>query len=214
MEKVSSKHHLCRRHGVFYYRRRVPTHLIKSIGKKTIQFSLGTSKLSEAKKRRAAEDLKWSTQFETMEKSLSSKHAPTTNTDAATATSPLSQNEVIRLVQEYVERSDERGHQRFISDPPQSERQKADMKADIEVAQQILSNRHDPRADEAIYDAGKKILQPSGISIDDPRVPYAEFTEYVRRALLELDQRNLARLDDDHQHLFFDQQFNPTRQLN
>jgi hypothetical protein len=58
MEKVSSKHHLCRRNGVFYYRRRVPTHLVHTFGKKTIQFSLETSSLSEAKKRRAAEDLK------------------------------------------------------------------------------------------------------------------------------------------------------------
>ena len=32
-----------------------------------IQFSLETSSLKEAKKRRAAEDLKWSTQFEAAE---------------------------------------------------------------------------------------------------------------------------------------------------
>jgi Domain of unknown function (DUF6538) len=50
MEKVSSKHHLCRRNGVFYYRRRVPTQLVDAFGKKTIQFSLKTSDLSEAKK--------------------------------------------------------------------------------------------------------------------------------------------------------------------
>jgi hypothetical protein len=41
-------------------------------------------------------------------------------------------------------------------------------------------------------------------------VQYAEFTEFVRRALLELDQRKLARLDDDHRHAFFDHQFDPT----
>jgi hypothetical protein len=43
-----------------------------------------------------------------------------------------------------------------------------------------------------------------------PGSPHPEFTEYVRRALLELDQRKLARLDDDHRHAFFDHQFDPT----
>jgi hypothetical protein len=50
MKKVSSKHHLSRRNGVYNYRRRVPTHLVEALGKKMIQFSLGTSNLSEAKK--------------------------------------------------------------------------------------------------------------------------------------------------------------------
>jgi integrase len=210
MEKVSSKHHLCRRSGVFYYRRRVPTHLVQALGKKTVQFSLGTSNLNEAKKRRAAEDLKWTTQFETVEKSLTSTDALAENGTIAAVASPLSANEVIHLVQEYVERTDRRSHEKFIGDPPESEKQKANIKANIELGQQILRSRDDPRADEIIYQAGQKILQPVGMSVDDPRVPYAKFTENVRRALLELDQRKLARLDDDHRHTFFDHQFDPT----
>jgi hypothetical protein len=208
MEKVSSKHHLCRRNGVYYYRRRVPTHLIEALGKKTIQFSLGTSNLSEAKKQRAAEDLKWSTQFETVEKSLSSKDASVNGSPATV--SALSTAEVIRLVQEYVERTDRRSQEKFIEDPPETEQQKADIKADIEQGQQILRNRDDPRADEIVYQAGQKILQPAGLSIDYPGVPYAEFTAFVRRALFELDQRKLARLDDDYRHAFFDRQFGPS----
>jgi integrase len=208
MEKVSSKHHLCRRNGVFYYRRRVPMHLVEALGKKTIQFSLGTSNLSEAKKRRAAEDLKWTTRFETAEKSLGSTDV-SVNGNPAAIVSTLSTAEVIRLVQEYIERTDQRSHERFMRDPPESQQQKADIKADIELGQQILRNRDDPRADEIIHHAGQKILQPAGLSIDDPRVPSPVFAEFVRRALLELDQRKLARLDDDHRHAFFDQQFDP-----
>lgn len=210
MQKVSSKHHLSRRDGIFYYRRRVPTHLVKALGKKTIQFSLETSNLSEAKKRRAAEDLKWSTRFETAEKSLTSKAAPAKNGPPIADTPPLSAREVIRLVQEYVEQTDQRLHDDFMGDPPESEEQRADIKADIEYGQQILRSRDDPRADEIIYGAGRKILQSAGFSIDDPRIAYAQFAELVRRAVLELDQRKLARLDDDHRHPFFDHQFDPT----
>jgi integrase len=210
MKKVSAKHHLSRRNGVYHYRRRVPTHLVEALGKKTIQFSLGTSNLSEAKKRREAEDLIWTTRFETAKKSLSYTGAPVNGNPAATA-STLSTAEVIRLVEEYVERTDQRSHERFMRDPPESQQQKSDIKADIELGQQILHNRDDPRADEIIYHTAQKILQPAGLSIDDPGIPYAAFTEFVRRALLELDQRRLARIDDDHRHSFFDQQFDPRR---
>jgi hypothetical protein len=206
---VSTQHHLTKRNGVFYYRRRVPLHLIERFGKTIIQFSLQTSSLKEAKKQRAVEDLKWTTQFEAAEKSLISTDASAKNGTPAAVASPLSANEVIRLVQEYVERTDRRSHEKFTGDPPESEKQKANIKADIELGQEILRSRDDPRADEIIYQAGQKILQPVGMSVDDPRVPYAEFTEYVRRALLELDQRKLARLDDDHRHAFFDQKFDP-----
>src|ERR687895_1060930 len=70
MTAMSHTYHLMRRNGVWSYRRRVPTHLVESFGKEIIQFSLATRNLKEALKRRAAEDLKWSTRFEAAEKDL------------------------------------------------------------------------------------------------------------------------------------------------
>jgi hypothetical protein len=105
MEQVSATHHLIRRNGVWYYRRRVPTPLVPSFGKKVIQFSLDTSSLKEAKKRRAAEDLKWTTQFEATEKLVASNGA---NDNAPASVPALSERDVIRLVQEYVEQTDAR----------------------------------------------------------------------------------------------------------
>ncbi len=68
-----------------------------------------------------------------------------------------------------------------------------------------------PQADEWIYLTGKEILQRVGQSIDDPTLPHATFAEWVRRGLLELGNRWLALLADDHRHPFFDQLFNPSR---
>lgn len=211
MKKVSLTHHLIRRNGVWHYRRRVPTSLVKTLGKNIIQFSLGTPHLKEAKKRRAAEDLKWSTQFEMTEQKVGLPGTSQQAQDSPVIGLVLSEREVIRLVHDYVERTDARSRDRLLHEPPESEQQKAEIRSDIEIGQQILRNRDDPRADEIIQAAGQKVLQGVGLSIDDERVPYAAFAEFVRRGLLELDQRKLARLDDDHGKAFFDQQFNPGR---
>ncbi len=114
-------------------------------------------------------------------------------------------------MQEYVEQADKRAKERLASDLPDSEDQKTEIITDIGMHQQILQNRDDPRADEFIYDVGQEILGKAGLSVADSQVPYSAFAEFVRRGLLELDRRNLARLNDDHSEPFFDQQFNPVR---
>jgi integrase len=210
MTAMSQTYHLLRRNGVWSYRRRVPTHLVEAFGKEIIQFSLATRSLTEAKKRRAAEDLKWSTRFEAAEKSLG---RGASNPDPERAAPPaLSRGEVIRLVQEYVEQTDERARQSLLCDPPESEDQKAEMKVRKEVDLQTLRDRDDPNAAASIYLTGKKILGGAGVSIEGlPYPEFVEFVELVRRALVEVEQRKLARLNDDHQHPFFDQLFGGDR---
>jgi hypothetical protein len=49
-----SNQHLQRRNGVYYYRRRVPLHLVAKLGKKFVQVSLHTTSLKEEKTAHAA----------------------------------------------------------------------------------------------------------------------------------------------------------------
>jgi integrase len=210
MEAVSQSYHLNCRKGVWHYRRRVPTALVQSLGKRFIQFPLGTANLKEAKKRSAAEDLKWSLQFEAAEKALEETAGSKPEGASAPQGYPLSKREVLRLVQDYVEQTDAHSGRRLAADPPESEEQKAEIIADTEYSRQILRNLDDIRADQMVHGVGEKILQGAGASIDDVQVPFAAFAELVRRGLLELDQRQLARLND-HRHTFFDQLFNPAR---
>ncbi len=58
-----SDQHLQRRNGVYYYRRRVPFHLVAKFGKKFVQFSLHTNNLKEAKSLRTLRDLEWDAKF-------------------------------------------------------------------------------------------------------------------------------------------------------
>ncbi|WP_036289979.1 site-specific integrase [Methylosinus sp. PW1] len=204
MEKVSDTHHLVNRKGVWYYRRRVPKALVKAVGKAVIQYSLDTSKKAEAKKRRELEDVKWSAQFEVL-------LAPQTALPATAPAHPhaISKRQLVELVRQYVDRMDEQFQDRYAADPPESEEQKAEMRVDVEIGIGMLVSADDPRGQERVTGVGERIVAAAGQNGVDVALPYAAFAELVRRALLEIDRRKLARLDDDHQHVFFDQLFNP-----
>jgi integrase len=124
----------------------------------------------------------------------------------------LSDGDLLRLVRDFVERKDEEFRKSFANSPPESEREKAEMRMEAKLDAQIIRDRDDPQTDQWIYSAGKEILHAAGKSIDDPALPHAAFAEWVRRGLLELDKRSIARFADDHRHAFFDQLFNPSRQ--
>ena len=136
MEKVSDTHHLVRRNGVWYFRRRVPKPLVVALGKKIIQYSLDTSDKKDAKKRREIEDVKWSARFEAL---VSEQRGSSTPAAAPT----LSKRQPIQLVRDYVDSMDERFQARYAADPPESEDQKSQMRADLEIGLQILENADD-----------------------------------------------------------------------
>ena len=207
---MSGNQRLQRRNSVYYYRRRVPQHLVKEIGKHFIQHSLNTKSLAKAKQLRALNDLKWDARFDGLQKNANP--APNSaNSKQPLNSTHLHDGDLFRLVREYVERKDEEFRKRFASHPPESEREKAEMSMEAKLDAQIIRDRDDPQADQWIYSTGKEILQTAGKSIDDPALPHAAFAEWVRRGLLELDKRSIARLADDHGHAFFDQLFNPSR---
>jgi integrase len=207
---MSGNQRLQRRKSVYYYRRRVPQHLVKEIGTEFIQHSLNTKSLAKAKQLRALNDLKWDARFDGLQKEASP--APNSgNSKQPVNSTQLSDGDLLRLVREYVERKDEEFRKRFAVNPPESQREKAEMGMEAKLDAQIIRDRDDPQADQWIYSTGKEILQTAGKSIDDPALPQAAFAEWVRRGLLELDKRSVARLADDHGHAFFDQLFNPSR---
>jgi hypothetical protein len=210
MKKVSGNQHLLRRNSVYYYRRQVPQHLVKKIGKQFIQNSLNTTSLAEAKKLRALRDLQWDARFDALKDAAPERESAKSQTTVNST--ELSEGKLLRLVREYVEHKDKEFRKRFAGDPPQSEREKAEMRMEAGLDAQILRDRDDPQVDEWIYHTGKEILQRAARSIDDPALPRAAFAEWIRRGLLELDNRTLARLADDHRHAFFDQLFEPSRQ--
>src|SRR5262249_45941883 len=160
------------------YRRRVPQHLVEKIGKKFIQLSLDTTSLATAKKRRALSDVEWDARFEDLQKDAAT--GPHSANSKPTST-PLSEADLFRLLREYVERADEELGMRFAADPPQNEREKAEMSMEAQFDAQIMRDFDDPQAHQWIYSTGKEILQAAGKSIDDPDLPHrAALAEWVR----------------------------------
>jgi uncharacterized protein DUF6538 len=140
MRNVPETHRLLRRQSVWYYRRRVPEHLVAVFGKSVLQFSLGTRNLKEAKRKREIADIEWSARF------AAAENRPSTAAQEALATvhaPALSNASLARLVWDYVERTDERFRPRVADDPPENEEQKAASATGIEIGLQILESRDD-----------------------------------------------------------------------
>jgi hypothetical protein len=206
MEKVAGGQRLFRRNGVYYYRRRVPLSLVDKLGRTFVQLSLNTTSSKQSRKLRAIKDLEWDAQFEDAEK-IAASGLSTGHPGAGPKSPPPSERDLVQLVRDYVERMDKR----FASHPPETEEQRKELWMEAQIQSQFLRKLEDRRADQEIYLAGKDILEAAGQDIDDPALPHSAFAELVRRGLLELEKRSLARLTDNHRHAFFDQLFNPSR---
>jgi integrase len=210
MKSVSDQR-LLRRKGTYYYRRRVPVHLVERIGKRVIQVSLHTTNFKQAKKLRTLRDLEWDAQFEAADPSAFAGEEECLGSGPAAPCQPLPKTELVELVRDYVERHDRQAEKRDASCYPETAAERAGMRMEAELEAQILRGRDHPQTQQWLYMAGKEVLKPIDKSLDDPDVPGEALAELVRRALLELNRRHLARLADDHGHTFFDQLFNPGR---
>jgi integrase len=206
---VSDQRLLRRKSGVYYYRRRVPLHLVAQFGKKFVQLSLHTTSRKEAKKLRTLRDLEWDAKFDACSSPTNGGDGPTVPTPALGQ--PLSETELVQLVRDYVARQDRLARQREVTDYPENPAQRAEMTIEAEVESQILTSRDHPQAQQWISLAGQEALKPAGRSFEDPEFPGEALAELVRRALLELTRRRHARLADDHRRTFFDQLFDPSR---
>lgn len=185
---MAETHHLQKRGQTWHYYRRVPTALVPVVGKTFIKQSLGTTDLKAAKILRNALNVKVDAEFAAAE-------AAATTPDAAPK--PISLAMLTEHLRQHIAGLDERSAARLASDPPESEDQRADMVADVEIGLQILKNRDDPRGAEWIDATSDKLLTASGAALSDKEV-VSGFAEIVRRGLIELQSRKLDRLHDDH----------------
>jgi integrase len=204
---VSDQRLLRRKNGVYYYRRRVPLHLVAKLGKKFVQLSLHTTSLKEAKKLRTLRDLEWDAKFAAASSPSNGGDGPAVQTSSLAQ--PLSESELLQLVRDYVARQDQRARKQETIHYPENPAQRAEMTIEAEFESQTLRSPDHPQAQQWIYLAGQEALKAAGRSFEDPDIPGEALAELVRRALLELTRRRHARLADDHSRTFFDQLFAP-----
>ena len=158
--KPVSEQHLQRRHGVYYYRRRVPLPLVKIVGKKVIQHSLETRSFNEAKKRRTLYDAQWDVRFEAYAVEGPDDGAIPVQTSARPR--PMSDTELVTLVRDYVERHDRQAAKQHASCHSISPQEAAEMKLEAELQAQTLRARNDLQTQQWLYLAGNEVLKPVG----------------------------------------------------
>ena len=148
---MSGTLHLVCRKGVWYYRRRVPQHLVGKLGK-VVQFSLGTSNLAQAKKRREVADVEWSARFEKADKGRKRTNISPPAPDRRGGAEPPTKAQLTRLVWDlrcaHGCKVRENAHRHA------TRLRRQQVKADIEVGLQMLGCLDDPRAAELVYVTG------------------------------------------------------------
>jgi len=201
MKKVSEAHHLQKRGNVWHYYRRVPKAFVSAIGKTFIKQSLKTQDLKTARILRNALNVKFDAELSAVESAANTPLTPV---------KPISPSAFTESLRQHIEALNKRSADRSISNPPESESEKSEMIADIEVGLGILRNRDDPRGDQWISSAYDKVLNGSDIPLSDQQF-VTGFAEMVRRGLVEVQYRKLDRLEDRNDGRHHDALFDPTR---
>lgn len=188
---VSKPQGLLRRGNVWYYRRRIPLDLIQRFGGKLeLKESLGTSDLAQAKARRNSVAAKFDAAFQ----------AARGQPNLTAASHP--KEHVLKSVRDYVAgETEKRARQFTLADWANDPEGTAD--ARNETTANILFYR-DPSHDatvQAISTAAREIFG------EDASALQLENWELLQRAILELERRDLARMEGDYRLPTFDHLF-------
>ena len=191
---MSKPQGLFRRGNVWWYQRRIPRDLIhKFQGRIVLKESLGTQDNAQAKIRRNRAAAKFDAQF-TAAKAASETQLPIAK-DRSNA-------EILKLVRDYVRREDAKRAENY-SSADWSAHPDA-LPSSLKRAAELIELYKDPSADvtwKAIVRAGEAILGTADI------LELEENWHYLHRAVLELQKRDLARMNGDYQHATYDHIF-------
>lgn len=186
---MSKPQGLIRRGNVFYYRRRVPLDLVGNFGGKSeLKESLHTQVLSQAKTRRNLVAAKFEKQFDDARARSNGSAAPSSDKQALAA------------IRDYVSREDARrteafGRTDWASDPDGTDDAVAETTA---LTHQYADPSHEATT-QGICVAANEIFG----SLDTVQDNW----ELLRRAVLEIERRDLARMKGDYSRENFDHLF-------
>lgn len=192
---------LLKRGDTYHYHRRVPLHLVDTVGKKFVRRALGTDSPKEARRRRTLEDARTEAMFREAEKGIK----------PGTGRMCVSLDTLTSYVRETVAEMDRKASERLALVPPTDKKKLADMVQDAEIQLGILTDPGDPRQDEVVSRATDRIAHAHGADLTDAAL-VAQFAEIVRRGLVEVTRRHIGRLTNENGTAFHDAAFDPAAQ--
>ncbi len=199
------------RNGTYYYRRKVPEHLVAKFGQPIIQFSLKTKDKKNARKQRDLQNVQITQRFDALEDG----EGKAANTQFKKLGDPetlrLSASELEQFVRQFVEDSKAATRQTLINERPAGQAREEWLE-NINLEHSILTSPEDLRRDEYVYDTGKKILKSKGAVWESiPDELQADFAETIRRGLIETVRMEFATLHDQFDRQHYDHKFDPSR---
>lgn len=197
---MPKNHRLFQRNGVWYYRRRVPVHLVPVIGCKVIQYSLMTTDRKEATKLRSLAEVESDARFENAQKKQKAGNSSKT---------ALSRSEATRIVRSYLDAMDLKFQTDEAKAGPRTDEQEKDLEFELGFSQQMYEDRNDPEGALLVGADSYKLLAEHGIELKPSTDEYAQFIEFMRRANVELYRRSSARHRQDFSKPYFDDLFGP-----
>lgn len=208
MNTVADTFHLWQRGQTYYFRRKVPKHLVERAKTPVVQYSLGTTDKSQAKKRARIEDVKFDRWIADLE---AGRDVPTAE-GASNLSAPrrLSMAEWTDYVREYVAEEDALSKARNLEPTPNHEERLSDDEVEAEFRYWKTALREPNNIDgaQAIHAALTKVSKRAGTEIAFP-VP-SELYDLVGRGLQEVARRQEARFKDGFSQTFYDPDFQPT----
>lgn len=199
---MSDGYRLVRRNSVWYYRRRVPEALRNRLGKLFVQHSLGTKDKAVAKKHRAIEDIKWDAQFAALEQNDSALLPKASQASVC----------LEDLVRDYVRKMDKMAEDRFHQHPPHDQEEQANAFESLGYELGVLRTPGHPQQDEWVSRTWDMILDGTHAAVGLTGLSREHFASLIRRALIELSRRRLARFEHQFDETHFDELFNPSHQ--
>jgi hypothetical protein len=200
MKKVPDTYHLQKRGGVWYYRRRVPTPLVRTFGKTFIQFSLDTTSKKVAIRRREVLDVEWTKKFDEAE-AAQRRSAGQAGQSSVARKRVLTEAEAVERVRAYVQEEDERRRKDALIADPLDLEERSEWEKELQIDLAIAMGRaRDYDLDQYISSECEQIFPRKDVAVDEHTFPAAAVFDLVKRAAIELAQRALARERDDHRH--------------
>jgi hypothetical protein len=148
---MAMKHHLVKRGSAWYFRRRVPKHLVATFKTAFIQFSLGTTNLRKAASLREVHDVEWTRKFTEAE----AAQKPANEKSEQSTPSILTQARAIERVRAYVEKVDEHRRKDALSIDPLDRDDRDEWEKDLELELAIAQGRA-AHSHEAVFDLVKR----------------------------------------------------------
>ena len=202
MKDVAKTPYLWKRDGVWYFKRRVPAHLVDRAKTPVVKYSLETSDLAEAKRRLRDAIRRADAWFDGLE--AGGANPPPDGKSNLSAPRRITVDELLEHARVIVEEESARHERKLMSDPTTNDEEKANRLDSVGYAVTVANNPTHPEHEIEVDKLAGRIAARAGGTPND-----TDLLSVAARALTELARRQEAHALGDFDTVSFDKRFAP-----